>query len=261
MSTLEFNDDLAKQLEAMYARRDVVRRRQVVQQALAAAPGEDILDVGCGPGFYVTEILDAVGPQGSVTGIDSAAAMLAIARGRAGERDNVTFHEGEATALPVADASFDAAVSVQVLEYVADVPAALRELHRVVRPGGRIVLWDVDWATVAWRSRDAARMQRMLAAWDHHLAHPSLPQTFAPQLRDAGFTDVGLAAHTFATSELDLETYGGSLTELIAGYAVSQGGLDAADAEAWRAEQAELGSSGEFFFSVTQFCFTAQRPG
>src|SRR4030081_3233158 len=164
---------MASQLEVLYNRRDVVRRRHLVREAVAVQPGEHVLDVGCGPGFYVKQLLDQVGGGGSVTGVDVSRAMLAVAAKRVDGHDNVAFYEAEATQLPVPDHAFDAAVSVQVLEYVPDVAAALAEIHRVLRPGGRIVIWDVDWATVSWHTADRARMQRMLDAWDHHVAHPS----------------------------------------------------------------------------------------
>src|SRR5687767_13037168 len=122
MSPLEFDQGMVEKLERVYATRDVLRRRELVRTALGAMPGERILDVGCGPGFYVTELLDTVGPQGSVVGLDSSAPMLAVAAKRAEEYDNVEFSEAEATSLPVEDASVDRALSVQVLEYVADVP-------------------------------------------------------------------------------------------------------------------------------------------
>src|SRR6476661_2712758 len=188
---------MAQQLDVLYRRRDVVRRRRV-QEALSARPGERVLDVGCGSGFYVTELLDRVGREGSVTGVDSAPAILAVSAQRPEGRHNVAFYEADAPNLPVADGTFDAAVSVQVLEYVPDATAALAEMHRALLPGGRVVIWDVDWATVSWHTTDYARMRRLLDAWDRHLTQPSLPQTLAPRLREAGFSDVTMAGHTFA---------------------------------------------------------------
>jgi SAM-dependent methyltransferase len=185
--------------------------------------------------------------------------MLAVAEHRCDRFDNVTLHEAEATSLPVGNASFDAVVSVQVLEYVGDVPAALAEMHRALRAGGRLVVWDVDWATVSLRTTDPARTERILRAWDGHLAHPSLPQTLTSQLRSAGFDDVRLQAHTFATNEFDPETYGGFLVPFVANFVADREEVDEGDAKAWEAEQRELGEQGEFFFACIQCCFTATR--
>jgi arsenite methyltransferase len=102
-------------------------------------------------------------------------------------------------------------------------------------------------------------MQRVLAAWDEHLTHASLPRKPAPQLRDAGFEHVPMEAYPFATTELVPDAYGGSLVPLLEQYVVEQGGLSQEDAKAWTDDQRELGKRGEFFFTVTQFCFTASR--
>ncbi|HEX8053693.1 MAG TPA: methyltransferase domain-containing protein [Thermoleophilaceae bacterium] len=249
--------DLAQRLDAVYRTRDVVRRRRLVREAVAAAPGERILDVGCGPGYYVAELAEEVGPDGTVTGIDQSPAMLAVARDRCKSLPGTSFGEGEATALPFDDASFDAVLSVQVMEYVPDVAAALAEVHRVLRPGGRVVLWDIDWTTVSWHSRDPVRMRRVLEAWDGHLIDPALPRRLAPLMRAGGFEDVRMEAHTFATAELTLDAYGGSLIGVVEPFVAASGLAD--EASAWAAEQRELGESGEFYFAVVQVCFTGRR--
>ena len=259
MGGLEFDEGLGEQLEVVYRTRDILRRRRLVHEALAAQPGERILDVGCGPGFYVAELLEAVGPEGSVVGVDVSPAMLAIAAHRTEAHPNVALHEADATSLPVEGEDFDAALSVQVLEYVSDLPAVLAEIHRALRPRGRVVLWDVDWTTLSWHSADPERMRRALSAWDEHLAHPALPRTLAADLRRAGFEDVRAEGHVFATVELDPETYSGALLPLMEGYVAGRPDFGEAEAAAWANEQRELGERGEFFFSVTQFCFAATR--
>jgi arsenite methyltransferase len=259
VSQLEFDRRLVDRLERLYATRDMLRRRELVRAALDVRPGDRILDVGCGPGFYVTELLEAVGHEGSVVGVDSSADMLAVAAKRAAGHGNVEFHQADATSLPVPAASFERAVCVQVLEYVRDVSAALSEMHRALRPGGRMLVWDIDWATVSWNAIDRQLARRVLAAWDKHLTHPSLPQTLAAQLRNADFQDVRMDARAFATTELIPDAYGGSLVPLLEQYVVEQGGMSQQEAKAWADEQRELGDHGEFFFTVTQFCFTATR--
>ena len=261
MSQLEFNEKLSEQLEAAYAKRDLLRRRAIVHEALGARPGERILDAGCGPGFYVSETLERVGPEGAVVGVDASPQMLGLAAKRSEGRPNVSFHEGDVAALPVEDAGFDRALSVQVLEYVADIPAALAELHRALRPGGRLMIWDVDWATLSWHSADPDRMDRVMRAWDAHLSNPSLPRTLSAQLRSAGFDDVEMEGHSFATDAVTSETYAGALLQLMEEYVARREEIGADEAAAWVAEQRELVERSESFFARIQFCFTATRPG
>jgi ubiquinone/menaquinone biosynthesis C-methylase UbiE len=259
MSQIAFDERIANRLEALYRTRDVLRRRQLVRDALQCAPEQRVIDVGCGPGFYAAELLEQVGPEGCVVGIDASAPMLAVAARRCEGRGRAEFHEAPATALPVESGSFDRALSVQVLEYVADVPAALAEIHRVLRPGGRAVVWDVDWSTLSWYSSDPDRMARVLRAWDRHLVHPALPRTLTAALRAAGFADVRAEPHVFATTALDPETYGGNALSLVENYVAGLDDASTVMAKEWAAEQRDLGARGEYFFAVTQFCFTAAR--
>ena len=257
MNQVVFDREMAERLEIAYRARDIVRRRELVYAALAPQVGERVLDVGCGPGYYVSEVLNHVGETGSVLGVDTSRQMLAIAAQRCADRGNVTFKEGDAATLPVASGTYDAALSVQVLEYVKDVKGALAEMYRVLRPGGRVVIWDVDWTTVSWHSADPARMARLLDVWDGHLAHPALPQTLGAGLREVGFHEVAVAGHVFAADELSPETYIGAIFPLLHEYVAGTGEPAAAEAEDWAAEQRDLSERGAFFFSVTQFCFSA----
>src|SRR3954470_1134167 len=200
---LKFDERAAAQLEALYQTRDLLRRRRLAMEALNATPGDDVLDLGCGPGFYVQDLLERVGADGSVTGVDAAPAMVAMTTQRVAGAVNVRVLEGGADAIPLGDASVDRALSVQVFEYVADVPHALAELRRVVRPGGRVVIWDIDWSTLSWHSSDAERMRRMVSAWDRHLADPVLPRTLLASLRRAGFTALRRDAHPFTAETMD----------------------------------------------------------
>ena len=262
MSQLVFDEDAARQIEAIYRIGDAVRRRRIVRDALGTALGKRCLDVGCGPGFYCAELLEEVGPSGRVVGVDGSRPMLELAALRCAGHHNIELHEGDAMSLPIEDGSFDAVLSVQVLEYVADPSAALAEMHRALAPGGRVVVWDIDWATVSLHSADPARMERVLRAWDEHLAHPSLPRTLGPRLRSVGFEDIRSQAHAFATTAFDPETYyGPAILPGIRGFVAGRNGITDEVARAWLAEQRQLGQRGEFYFTSTQFCFIATKRG
>ena len=109
------------------------------------APGDVVLDLGCGAGFDTFMSAFAIGPQGRFAGIDLSPEMLAIAElGRAEARlTNVEFREAAVEALPFPDASFDIALSNGVLNLIPDKPAALREVFRVLKPGGRLQACDM----------------------------------------------------------------------------------------------------------------------
>jgi SAM-dependent methyltransferase len=109
------------------------------------APGERVLDLGCGAGTDSLVAAQMIGPEGGVVGIDMTPQMLAKARAAAAEMGatNVEFLESEAERLPFADASFDVVVSNGVIDLIPDKDAVLAEIYRVLRPGGRMQVADV----------------------------------------------------------------------------------------------------------------------
>ena len=120
---------------------------QTVFELAAPSPGERVLDAGCGTGLYSRRLLE----RGAVvSGIDADPGMLAAARLKAPAAALV---EGDVTALPFPDDSFDLSLAVTLLCFVEDPPRAVAELVRVTRPGGRVVLAELGrhslWA--AWR--------------------------------------------------------------------------------------------------------------
>jgi len=254
---MEFDETIAVRLEALYRTADVVRRRRLVREALALTTGDRVVDVGCGPAFLVTDMVGVLGAGGSVVGVDSSTQMLEVARRRCAEHSNVELLQGFATSLPLDDETFDAAACVQVLEYVPDIETAVAELRRVLRPGGRLVVWDVDWSTVSWHSDDPERMARVLRAWDEHLVHRSLPRTLAASLRVAGFADIACTGHAFVTLSSSAESYGGAAVGMVRGFVPGHSGITEAEAEAWATEQRELDAHGRFYFACIQCCFTA----
>jgi SAM-dependent methyltransferase len=108
-------------------------------------PGEAVLDLGCGAGFDAFIAATLVGTAGRVAGIDLSPEMVAVAEIERGETGvaHLEFREGGVEALPYPDASFDVALSNGVISLVPDKPAALQEIHRVLRGGGRLQICDM----------------------------------------------------------------------------------------------------------------------
>jgi protein-L-isoaspartate O-methyltransferase len=119
--------------------------RARLHEILDPKPGERILEVGPGTGYYTLDVAEWVKPGGEVDILDLQQEMLDHTMGRVGERglSNVTPTQSDATAMPYEDATFDAAFLVTVLGEIPDQDAALHELARVLKPGARLVVGEL----------------------------------------------------------------------------------------------------------------------
>jgi SAM-dependent methyltransferase len=124
--------------------RPYLTRRKVVE-LLDPRPDEEILEVGPGPGYHTFVVAERLRPAGQLHVFDIQQKMLDALMRRAVERgvENVVPRQGDARALPYADRSFDGALLVTVLGEIPDQELALRELCRVIRPGGRLVVGEI----------------------------------------------------------------------------------------------------------------------
>jgi arsenite methyltransferase len=254
-----FDDTIAGTIERMYSTADMVEQRRAVLGLLDPRSGEDVLDVGSGPGYLAGEIAQRVGSRGSVHGVDPSESMLAIAARRSvGEHAaTLRFGVGEALGLPFPDGSFDAVTATQVYEYVPDMSAALAEARRVLRPGGRLLILDTDWDSLVWHSSDPARMRRVLTAWDEHLAEPYLPRRLGRLLTDAGFTVARRHVHPVLNAGYDEHTFSVGVIGLVADFVPGRASVTEAEARAWRADLVGLGA--DYFFSLNRYLFLAVK--
>jgi SAM-dependent methyltransferase len=156
--------DSAEQAERVtraYLAPDITRVRPVLLDLLAPEPAWRVVDLGAGPGVFAEALADR-GCRPTL--VDFAGSMLAHARGRLGERAEA-YVEADAAGTGLPDASFDAACVVQVLEYVDDPVAVLREAARLVRPGGAVLASDTDWDTMAFSIGDVELGRRVTTAY------------------------------------------------------------------------------------------------
>jgi 2-polyprenyl-3-methyl-5-hydroxy-6-metoxy-1,4-benzoquinol methylase len=141
-------------------------------EVLAPTSGDHILEVGCGSGLLCRLIAPAVFPGGKITGIDISPEFLKIAQGYASSADlgdAIQWGAGQAESLPFQDASFDGVLAARLLLHVSSPRSVLSELIRVVRPGGRVVVMDWDFETLAV-DHSNRELTRRLLHWrcDHH---------------------------------------------------------------------------------------------
>jgi len=200
----------------------------------------------------------AAGESGCVLGIDVSQDLLTFAASH-NERPWVAFRHGDAAALDLQDVSFDRAVMAQVLEYVADADACLSGLHRVLRPGGRLVVIDTDWDGVIWHTSDVDRLRRIKFAWEEHCADPRLPRTLLARLRSAGFGPVTVTGFPIINTRFDPSVLSYGLVGLMSDFLERRQTVAARDLEEWVADLEALDRQGRYFFSLLRCVFIASR--
>ncbi|MCI0545873.1 MAG: methyltransferase domain-containing protein [Candidatus Rokubacteria bacterium] len=176
--------------------------------ALRLPRGSRGIDVGCGVGLFTLWLAEAVGARGRVVGLEPSAERVAAARTLAGRRlppPRLAFGEGDATAIPAPDASVDWAWVSDALHHVLDTQAALREIARVVRPGGLVVVKESQVVPAMWLPGHPELERRLQQAELERSREESGPLSFQERrqqtlaaLRTAGLTDVTARTYVIA---------------------------------------------------------------
>jgi len=183
--------------------------REVAQRSfelMDLRPGDAVVDVGCGTGVMLPALANAVGPTGSVTGFDHSAAFLARAQRRiteAGLEHGVTLVQGDAQALPFEDATFDVAHVERLLMHLPEPDAAIRELVRVTRPGGRVACAEVYANGADIENPDRHAMDLINSAAIAQIRNPAMGIELRRRLVDAGLESVRVVAVALAETFID----------------------------------------------------------
>ena len=238
--------DLAVRLERRGQAVDEIAARDAYLDLLDIATGRHVLDVGCGSGVVTREIARRVGSAGRAVGLDPSPGLLAVARElaqEAGVGDRVEFCEGDALRLPFPDESFDVVLCVTVLSHVPRGEAAIPELVRVLRSGGRLGVFDLDTDMTAFTHPDRALTRRIVAAASDATAVDGWLVRRLPSLfQRAGLGDVRVRG--FFPLDTDLQSFYANMADRCAEVAVTTGVVTELEGRRWLDAFREQGAQG-----------------
>ena len=251
MNALSFAGEMARLQRALAESHDSVVRRGIVLETLNLRTGERVLELGCGSGYYTHDAAQFVGPTGGVCAIDISPDQIAAAQARCAELAWVECREADIAAPPYGNAEFDVVFAVQALEYLSDLDGALRNIHRMLRPGGRLIVVATDWSSAVWHSENAPRMQRMLAAWAPHTPRRDLPGILPAGLRRAGIRPLRQTPIPILKISYNPASFSYWVAQIIRSFVVSRQSVTEEEAAEWFDEFAKLEENGAYFFCIT----------
>jgi ubiquinone/menaquinone biosynthesis C-methylase UbiE len=246
-------------LDAQDAAPSIERLRAWSLAAADVRRGDTCVDVGSGTGTMTRRLARLAGPDARVVGVEPNAALRRVAQERAvASGVEVELVEGLATALPLPDASVDVVWCERVLQHVGEAQAAVHEIARVLRPGGRALLLDADHASRVESDLDVRVGRAIVEAFMSRLANPMAARHLPRQAMTAGLEvdpDVGSSALVYPQDVL----MGSHLSRLAAEQAVADGTISQDQADAALEAQRAAAANGWAFSAITVFAFVCRK--
>jgi ubiquinone/menaquinone biosynthesis C-methylase UbiE len=253
----KYDRQAAAFIERAYQAPEIINQRMRTLAALGLIAGERVLDAGCGTGLLLEQQARAVGSAGYAAGVDYSDDMLDVARERLAGLDQVDLRQGSVESLDFDDAVFDAVSCTQTLLYVDDIEAALAQLYRVLKPGGRLAIIETDWRGAVFNHPHLDVTRRMFDALDHSRQNPQLARQLRPRLKSLGYASVRVEAIPLLNAGYSDNNFSAGMMENTVASARRHGYIDDAEARAWREAYDELKAADAYFFCVNRFLFTA----
>ena len=221
--------------------------------------GQHVLDVGCGTGEDARTMAQRVAPGGRVVAMDGSQSMIATARQRAeGCGLPVEFQVGDIHQLPFADNSFDAARADRIFMHLESPAQALREMMRVVRPGGRVLVYEVDFETLTVDHPDRQRSRAIVNTWCDGFRNGWLGRHIPSLFRETGMDEVRITPATlWLRYPVAMQMIGPATVER----ACAAGLLTSAEGEDWLLRLQEHYQAGRLFCTLTGFLVLGRKPG
>ena len=234
------------------------RQGDLVLGPVGVEPGETIIDFGCGPGYVAAQLARLTGPDGHVHAVDVNEAFVTRTREVAdasGRGERITVHHSSDERVPLADGTADRVYAKNVLEYVPDLDAVLAELHRTLRPGGRMVASDSDFGFVVIEPLTPAEVTELFEAAAPAFKEPYVGRKLRAAFLRTGFSDVEVRV----TASVDATGRMRGVIENMLGYGLKFGRMTESRASEVRASVDEGLADGTYLAVLPQWWVTGTR--
>ena len=228
-------------------------------ELLNLSAGLSVLDLGCGLGDDAFRMAARVGAGGLVVGVDASMRLISGAVGRLPAGLHVRFAKADARRLPFSDGCLDRCRIDRTLQHIANPRQAIRELVRVLKPGGALLAYDNDWGTFSVSGRNEEATKLIAAAWEGSFTNPWIGRYLKLFFLEAGLQQVALEPSVSVLTDFEIADRVYNLRQTLA-HSVAVGGLAPAVAEDWLSDVQAQSQSGGFLCTLTAYTVVGTKP-
>jgi len=232
--------------------------KQRSYELLDLTPGLSILEVGCGLGDDLRRMAEPIGSLGRLIGIDASHTLLSQAKTRLANLSCVNLFQADARHLPFPDEHFDRCRIDRTLQHIKHPERVIREMARVLKPGGLMLAYDNDWGTFSVSGQDEEASRLIEDIWTRSLTNRNVGRHLPRYFFDAGLRLIGAEPSVSVLTDFDLADRVYNL-KMTARLAVEQGFLSVERKKHWLKDLQQQSQMGVFLCSLTTYTVVGQK--
>lgn len=232
---------------------DVLEQWRYYIGHLHLQPDDLVLDVGCNCGDadqYITSLHPEIR---QIIGLDNSSVRLERAKKRWGENSKIQFIEGDATQLPFSDHTFDKVLCVDTLEWVKPPEAGLREIFRVLKPGGIALIIHTDFDSQIFSGKKIQLTRKIVHAFSDSGAYGTIGRDLKGLCKRSGFSNVVTDVYTLTNQYFKEDHYAKKIAEMMGDWLRQKNLITEDEWNEWIDDLEEQSRRGEFFYSVNRY--------
>lgn len=244
-------------LDTVSRNEGIMAMKRRTYELLAAKAGQRILEVGCGTGDDARQIANMLSPGGRLVAIDKSEALINEARRRSGgKNDSIDFIVGDATALGLEPATFDACRIERTLIHIPEPAAAMSEMVRVLHSGAMLVAYEPDLEAFVVDSRYRELTRRLLKFWFDQLQSGWVARHLPTLFKESGLTDISVEPRAMT---YDFDVGGHSLYGTLE-RAAEAGVATVDEMSNWFSDLERARDNGTFFCANMGYIVSGRKP-
>ncbi|WP_100407690.1 methyltransferase domain-containing protein [Bacillus solitudinis] len=234
---------------------DVIASWKFYLEQLDIKPGDSVLDVGCNTGDTEHFLISLFPFVNKVVGLDYDENRIAVAKETwesKGKNEKIEFIQGDGSALPFNDNTFDKIICAETLEWIKDPKTAIKEIKRVLKPNGIALIQHTDWDQTVYTTTNIEKTRLIIQSFGDSGPDGIIGRRLLVMCKQVGFNKVSPLVYTMINDKFEEPYYSFKLAKMIKDWLLTKKIINNEELESWISELKEMSLNDEFYFSINR---------